>query len=319
MMPKETPTLMADPLCGIGEALGPPVGSTKQTNEDDSAPGPVRTAAPSDADTVSTASYSGDDSSEHEVATHPDWKSSKARYANWQRVTVPLSEYLQGLLSSRRGKERLRHLQNQSGVDAELDLTWPVLHLCGPRQALVDAGKLLELMEGFIVKLPTTLWTELLRCRNLSVQEAPLSMKGIEAILGRRVHVERESLALRVFAPLRERAATTQAVQALASLCTRQFVDLPATCDWNIIKQLETSDRVTMKFEGSRVELTGHVDAVQLAAQDLRAWLQPHVPETLHAGPMFVDCSWVKVAQPTQELRPPPGLEHPYDQQSLWH
>ena len=120
----------------LGLLCRPPPGLTKPGDE---APADgLGPAGHSEADTVSTASRSGDEASEHDVGSDYDWQShdfgkGMAAYPMvdpyagcWQKVTLPLSEDLFGLLSSRRGKQRLRALQNQSGAYAELDVNWHV-------------------------------------------------------------------------------------------------------------------------------------------------------------------------------------------------
>jgi len=330
------------PPTAVSKLLDAPPGLTKQVSCDskDGAPPGLRPPSLSEAETCSTISCGGDGSSEHEASSehdHHDWQGYDCTegmpldafadpFAScWQRMSTPLSEDLLGLLSSRRGKQRLRALQTQSGAHAELDLQWRALHLCGTRHAILNALALLELMEGFTVKLPSALWTELLRCRNLGVDEAPMSLARIQEILGRRVHVERETFALRVFAPLAERAATAEVVQALASMCTKQTIELPVDCDWNIIKELQTSEKVTMKVEGNRVELIGLVAAVEQATKDLKKRLDSGAVETMEeAKPMLLGASLNKPkADATQWcgrdetpkmvslVRPPPGLTHP--------
>ena len=62
------------------------------------------------------------------------------------------------------------------------------------------------------------------------------------------------------------------------------------------VKELQASEKVTMKLEGSRVELIGVVSAVQQAAEDLKRGARPEEPR-----PTF--------------LRAPPGLTHPGEAQ----
>mmetsp|Transcript_50617 Transcript_50617/g.118785 ORF Transcript_50617/g.118785 Transcript_50617/m.118785 type:complete len:318 (-) Transcript_50617:36-989(-) len=304
------------PVTAVSELLDAPPGLTKQSCEFKVAlteackPPTGRPAAHSEADTMSTASGGEDvldhdlpcdnyvDHNSHSYSTEGVLQQPFADpYANcWQRMTVPLSEHFVGLLSSRRGKQRLSALQKESGAHAQFDLNWRALHLRGTHQAILNAMVLMELMEGFTVNLPMPLWTELLRGRNRGFDEAPLSLTRVQEFLGRRIHVERESFELRIFAPLAERVATIGKVQLLASLCTKQTVELPADCDWNIIKELQASEKVTMKLEGSRVELIGVVSAVQQAAEDLKRGARPEEPR-----PTF--------------LRAPPGLTHPGEAQ----
>ncbi|CAE7475681.1 unnamed protein product [Symbiodinium sp. CCMP2456] len=304
------------PGTAVSELLDAPPGLRKQACEfkvglvETPEPPTGRPAAHSEADSISTAS-GGEDVLDHDLAgdNHVDhnWhgystegipqQPSADPNANcWQRMTVPLSEHFVGLLSSRRGKQRLWMLRKESGAHAQFDLHWRAMHLCGTHQAILNAMALMEVMEGFTVKLPMPLWTELLRCRNLDVHEAPLSLERVQDILGRRIHVERESFELRVFAPLAARAATIGKVKMLAALCTKQTVELPANCDWNIIKELQASEKVTMKLEGSRVELIGVVSTVQEAAEALKSGVRSEGPR-----PIF--------------LRAPPGLTHPGETQ----
>eukprot|EP00434_Breviolum_minutum_P028502 symbB.v1.2.025215.t1/scaffold2435.1/size79124/4 len=80
-------------------------------------------------------------------------------------ATLPLSSHLWGLLSSRRGKQRLRFVGLQSGAQLMLDEHWQVLYLAGACHSIYKAQEALEMMEGFTVEIASAMWSELMRCR----------------------------------------------------------------------------------------------------------------------------------------------------------
>ena len=99
----------------------------------------------------------------------------------------------------------------------------------------------------------------------------------------------------------------------LPGLQPRQVIELPAGFDWNVIKELQASERVTMKVEGSRVELIGLVNAVQQVAEELKERLVPlPVPrEAANVEPMLLGSKLTNKMQQKVQLKPPPGLERP--------
>jgi len=192
-------------------------------------------------------------------------------------ATLPLSRQLLGLLSSRRGKQRLRSVEQQSGAQLMLDEQWQVLYLAGPCPAIYKAQELLEIMEGFTVKISSAMWTELMRCRREdedTIRSSPLTLSKVQEIVGYRVHVERDSLALRIFGPKLMEASATILIHRLEELCVKDVLQLPEDCDWNEIKELQKSGNVTLRVDDGFVELEGIQSAVLEVKEELRKRLK---------------------------------------------
>lgn len=197
-------------------------------------------------------------------------------------ASLPLSSHLLGLLSSRRGKQRLRSVEQQSGAQLMLDEHWQMLHLAGACSSIYKAQELLEIMEGFTVDISSAMWTELMRCRREDEAEgSPLTLSKVQEIVGYRVHVERDSLALRIFGPKNMESSAAILLRRLEELCVKEVLKLPEDCDWNEIKMLQKSSNLTLRVEGDFVELEGIQSAVLEMKQELCKRLKVMEPQDL--------------------------------------
>eukprot|EP00435_Cladocopium_sp_Y103_P039103 s394_g10.t1 len=206
-------------------------------------------------------------------------------------ASLPLSSHLLGLLSSRRGKQRLRSVEQQSGAQLMLDRCstgrmrdeqWQMLHLAGACPSIYKAQELLEIMEGFTVDISSAMWTELMRCRREDEENgSPLTLSKVQEIVGYRVHVERDSLALRIFGPKNMESSASILLKRLEELCVKEVLKLPEDCDWNEIKMLQKSGNLTLRVEGDFVELEGIQSAVLEMKQELCKRLKVMEPQDL--------------------------------------
>lgn len=98
-------------------------------------------------------------------------------------ISLPLSSHLMGLLSSRRGKQRLRAVEQQSGAQLLLDEHWQAIHISGWPKSIGKAQELLDVMEGFVVEVSHAMWAELMRCRSEDWNEIKQLQKGINLTL----------------------------------------------------------------------------------------------------------------------------------------
>ncbi|CAK9034859.1 unnamed protein product [Durusdinium trenchii] len=147
-------------------------------------------------------------------------------------ISLPLSSHLMGLLSSRRGKQRLRAVEQQSGAQLLLDLHWQAIHISGWPKSIGKAQELLDVMEGFVVEVSHAMWAELMRCRSeeTATDDLPLTLSKLQELLGYRVHVERDALALRIFGPKHEALNAQKVLQRLEELCSSEILKLPDDC-----------------------------------------------------------------------------------------
>lgn len=185
-------------------------------------------------------------------------------------ATLPLSSHLWGLLSSRRGKQRLRFVGQQSGAQLMLDEHWQVLYLAGACHSIYKAQEALEMMEGFTVEIASAMWSELMRCRREEEDTySPLTLSKVQDIVGYRVHVERDSLALRIFGPKNMELSVAILIKRLEELCAKEVLKLPEECDWNELKEIQKSGNVTLRVEGGYIELEGIQSAVLQTKEEL--------------------------------------------------
>lgn len=198
-------------------------------------------------------------------------------------ASLALSRHLLGLLSSRRGKQRLRSVEQQSGAQLMLDEQWQMLHLAGACPSIYKAQELLEIMEGFTVDISSAMWTELMRCRREDEDDrgSPLTLSKVQEIVGYRVHVERDSLALRIFGPKNMESSAAILLKRLEELCVKEVLKLPEDCDWNEIKILQKSGNLTLRVEGDFVELEDIQSAVLEMKQELCKRLKVMEPQDL--------------------------------------
>eukprot|EP00438_Fugacium_kawagutii_P026035 Skav215407 [mRNA] locus=scaffold356:19405:28406:+ [translate_table: standard] len=151
-----------------------------------------------------------------------------------------------------------------------LDEHWQVLHLAGGCPAIYKAQELLEIMEGFTVDISSAMWMELMRCRREDEDiKSPLTLSKVQDIVGYRVHVERDSLALRIFGPKSMESSAAILIKRLEELCVKEVLKLPDDCDWNEIKKLQQYGNLTLRVEGGFVELEGIQSAVLAVKEEL--------------------------------------------------
>ncbi|CAJ1356898.1 unnamed protein product, partial [Effrenium voratum] len=156
-------------------------------------------------DTASTASSDGSFHAEHvddalEVDASAFEEISETFRAppglcdQWATLPLPLRPHLLSLLSSRRSRQRLRLVEQQSGAQLALDHVWNVLHISGSPASIWEAQQQLEVMEGFTVDISCAMWTELMRGRG-NEDASPLCLSKVQEQVGHRVHVERDAWA----------------------------------------------------------------------------------------------------------------------------
>jgi len=147
---------------------------------------------------------------------------SGAGYAN--TIEIQLDAELHASFC-RRGRRRLREIQNVSRAILKFDRTRGVLRATGSDSAIADVQRQLDCLGGPRKEVCNAVWSELMRTR-MSEDATSSAVQRIQQLSDCRVHIERSTKEVRLFGPKPAVATASQLLEDLRQMCTEQIVDV---------------------------------------------------------------------------------------------
>lgn len=199
--------------------------------------------------------------------------------SNWNRgnlfhVEIPCDIELLSM-SCRRGRRRIREIQESSGAKLKLDKVRGVLHVSGQYAEIADVRRQIESLGGPRRSVAPATWAELMRTR--TVDDA--SVAAIACIQHRsacRIHIERTSPfgEVRLFGTKEAMKMADKLIEELEQLCSSEAVPtFGEQLDTETLQTLAHSYGVTLRIEDAEITVLGFQSAVHEAAQELARYV----------------------------------------------
>eukprot|EP00931_Biecheleriopsis_adriatica_P096101 TRINITY_DN6974_c0_g1_i1.p1 TRINITY_DN6974_c0_g1~~TRINITY_DN6974_c0_g1_i1.p1 ORF type:complete len:373 (+),score=68.21 TRINITY_DN6974_c0_g1_i1:18-1136(+) len=173
------------------------------------------------------------------------------------------------LASLRRGRSRLRELQEATGASLKLNRVQGVLSVLGSASSIAAVRFQLECMSGCRRVVTSAAWTELMRMRK--IETGMTALNRIQEQSGCRVHIERSKHEVRLFGPRATASVADRLLDQLEKLCIEQHV--PAASCANLaeskLEAIASGCGVTFKLEQGGIRVLGLKFAVAEAVNDL--------------------------------------------------
>jgi len=174
----------------------------------------------------------------------------------------------------RRGRRRLREIQNSSKATLKLDRTRSLLQVSGSESAIAEVRRQLECLDGPRKPIAAALWAELMRTR--TVQD--VSIAAIECIQqhsGCRVHIERSKHEVRLFGPKQSVAVASRLLDELGQMCSERAVTVQDVTSLasEVLHQIAHACSVTLRVDQECIFVLGLMSAVNAATADLNRYI----------------------------------------------
>lgn len=171
----------------------------------------------------------------------------------------------------RRGRRRLRDIQQSCQASLKLDRYRGVLLVTGSKDSIKMVQKQLETVSGPSLTVSPPVWAELMRTRT-NTDPTQAAVARIQQESGCRIHIERNVQQVRLFGGKSEVAVGLRIFEEFERLCTEVAVSMecPSQVDVQILQRLAQDTGVTLKVEDDSIMVLGIAGAVEEAAKQLR-------------------------------------------------
>mmetsp|Transcript_152601 Transcript_152601/g.487582 ORF Transcript_152601/g.487582 Transcript_152601/m.487582 type:complete len:488 (+) Transcript_152601:1-1464(+) len=182
----------------------------------------------------------------------------------------------------RRGRKRLRQMQETFGVTLRLDRQQLVLRVIGPASNVQTVSQHVATLSGPRRPVPAPVWAELMRTRTLQGPEA--LVERLQDACGCRIHIERSDREVRIFGDEEAVAKADQLLDELALKCTQDMIPISdsSTLSGPTLQVLAQKARVSLRVEPCRLVVYGLKDLVAEALVPLREYVEAPTSHPLH-------------------------------------
>mmetsp|Transcript_41208 Transcript_41208/g.132704 ORF Transcript_41208/g.132704 Transcript_41208/m.132704 type:complete len:469 (-) Transcript_41208:413-1819(-) len=183
----------------------------------------------------------------------------------------------------RRGRKRLKEMQNTYSVALRLNRDRCQLQVTGKASAVAAVKKHVAMMSGPRRMVSAALWAEFMRTRTIQGTEALI--ERLQEGCGCRVHIERSQHEVRIFGDSEAVAKADKLLEDLASQCTQSEVGVAdrSALSARALDALARSSGVSLRVEQDCVMVLGMQDAVAKAIGPLREYIGDPTSHPLHS------------------------------------
>lgn len=165
----------------------------------------------------------------------------------------------------RRGRRRLRDLQQSTEAVLKLDRASHRMQVTGTAKAIADVHRLLQGYTGPSCSVPATVYAELMRTRTNPDPEVA-AVAQIQKLSGCRIHIERTSMHIRLFGAQPHIEIATDILKDLNRRCVNQSVEKPGhTLDEGELLKFAQEFGITIHIQENSISFLGIEGAVTAA------------------------------------------------------
>lgn len=191
-------------------------------------------------------------------------------------LQLPLGERdLHGFSSYRRGRRRMHEIRLMCpGVSyVKLNKSLGVLEITGTAEGLELAKVKVAEVTGPLKQLSPAVWSELMRTRK---QEGPgATTSELQRFSGCRLHLDRESCAVRIFGPEEVVATAEKLLDKLAEACEEHLLDVRSDdLDEEMLQQIACATCVSARIQNTGIYLMGFESLVRKATGEVHRYLR---------------------------------------------
>jgi len=171
----------------------------------------------------------------------------------------------------RRGRRRLRDIQQSSQASLKLDRYRGVLQVTGFQSAIADVLRQLESLSGPCLSVTAAVWAELMRTRKID-DMTQAAVARIQHESGCRVHIDRNSQDVRLFGRQDKVVVAQRLLEQLEPMCVAEAVHMkgPMPLDAEQLQVFAQVFGVGLQLEQRQITVLGIAGAVAEAAKELR-------------------------------------------------
>jgi len=171
----------------------------------------------------------------------------------------------------RRGRRRLRDIQQSSQATLKLDRFRGVLQVTGFQSAIADVLRQLESLSGPCLSVTAAVWAELMRTRKID-DMTQAAVARIQHESGCRVHIDRNSQDVRLFGRQDKVVVAQRLIEQLGPMCVAEIVHMkgPMPLDAEQLQVFAQVFGVGLQLDQRQITVLGITGAVAEAATELR-------------------------------------------------
>lgn len=191
-------------------------------------------------------------------------------------LQLPLGERdLHGFSSYRRGRRRMHEIRLMCpGVSyVKLNKALGTLEITGTAEGLELARIKVAEVTGPLKQLSPAVWSELMRTRK---QEGPgATTSELQRFSGCRLHLDRESCAVRIFGPEEVVATAEKLLDNLAKACEEHLLNVKSDdLDEEMLQKIACATCVSARIQNTGIYLMGFESLVRKATGEVQRYLR---------------------------------------------